>query len=279
MWKKELIHTKRGTFEYFVKGKGEPICITHLYSQFNEKGYYFADPFTEHFQVFLVNLKNAGNSSTVNSAEELSMLESVKDLEAIREELGFQRWAFGGHSTGGMLALKYAIHFPNSLTKVVVGGATASYEYMNHEGSIYSRKNPHNKRLKEIFSLLNTSNNRQERRTVAREWLEMSLYRPQNYDIYFSKPSSGGVVQERLDYYSYEELPNYDIREELKNVKIPAIVYCGKHDSQCPLVFSEEIHKQLQHSFFYCFHESNHNPFLEEAEAFEEMVQAFKKLR
>lgn len=36
MWQKEFIHTNRGTFECFVKGHGEPICITHLYSQFNE---------------------------------------------------------------------------------------------------------------------------------------------------------------------------------------------------------------------------------------------------
>ncbi|WP_042220914.1 alpha/beta fold hydrolase [Oceanobacillus manasiensis] len=279
MWKKELVQTNRGTFEIFFKGEGEPICITHLYSQFNEKGYYFADPFTEQFKVYLVNLKNAGNSSKVTSDEELSMLESVKDIESIRVALGYKTWAFGGHSAGGMLALEYAIHFPNSLTKIISGGATASKDYMNHEESIYCRKNPHNKRLKELLSIIKTSEIRQERVVAYREWMEMSLYKPQHFDHYFSKPSSGSVVQKRLDYYSYEELPSYDIREELKNVKVHAIVYCGKHDAQCPFVFSEEIHKLLQHSSFYCFHESNHNPFLEEAEAFEEMVQAFKKLR
>ncbi len=43
MWKRQMIHTKRGTFELFTKGDGESLCITHHYSQFNETGDYFAD--------------------------------------------------------------------------------------------------------------------------------------------------------------------------------------------------------------------------------------------
>ncbi|MFD2627373.1 alpha/beta fold hydrolase [Oceanobacillus kapialis] len=277
MWQKEFIHTNRGTFECFVKGNGEPICITHLYSQFNEKGYYFADPFTEHFQVCLVNLKNAGNSSKATSSEEWSMLESVKDLETIREKLNFEKWAFGGHSTGGMMVLVYAIHFPDSLTKVIAGGAAASYEYMNHKDSIYCRKNPHNQRLKEILSILKTSQDKQERKAVSREWSEMSLYRPENFDYYFSTPSSGSVVKARLDYYSYEELPGYDVRDALRSVSTPFMVYCGEHDAQCPFVFSEETHQLLQQSKLIRFHESNHSPFLEEARAFSGMVEEFSQ--
>ncbi|MEH7462185.1 hypothetical protein V7166_08860 [Bacillus thuringiensis] len=45
MWKQQFIHTDRGTFEVFTKGQGDPLCITHLYSQFNETGDYFAKEF------------------------------------------------------------------------------------------------------------------------------------------------------------------------------------------------------------------------------------------
>ena len=58
-WKREIIETTRGCFEVFVKGKGEPICITHHYSEFNESGDYFAETFIENNKVFLVNLKDA----------------------------------------------------------------------------------------------------------------------------------------------------------------------------------------------------------------------------
>jgi proline iminopeptidase len=126
MWKQKLIKTARGQFEVLEAGKGEPLCVTHLYSEFNERGNYFADRFVEHFSVYLVNLKEAGNSSKVKNKDELSMRETVKDLEEIRKALGFDKWSFAGHSTGGMLGLVYAAKYPNSLNRLMVGGAAAT---------------------------------------------------------------------------------------------------------------------------------------------------------
>lgn len=122
MWEQKYIETPRGRFELFTCGKGEPLCVTHLYSEFNERGYYFADAFAGNFKVYLVNLKEAGHSCKVNHNAELSMSEAANDLEAIREAVGLKQWAFAGHSTGGMLGLVYAILFPGSLSKLMTGG-------------------------------------------------------------------------------------------------------------------------------------------------------------
>ncbi|MUK90512.1 alpha/beta fold hydrolase [Ornithinibacillus sp. L9] len=279
MWEQLLVDTERGRFEVFVSGRGEPLCVTHLYSEFNELGSYFADMFTDSFRVYLVNLKEAGNSSKAKKNDELSMSETVNDLEAIREALDIKMWNFAGHSTGGMLGLVYGFNHPHSLNRLLVGGATATNEYMEHEDSIYSQKNQKNKRLKEIFSILKSSEStRTDRIKVSREWTEMSLYDPNRFDEYFSKPSSGRVVQKRLDYYSYEELPNYDIRDNITKIKTPTIVYCGKYDSQCPLVYSQQIHQLVPKSKLYVFEKSNHSPFREEKELFNELIKDYINL-
>ncbi|MGM8214856.1 alpha/beta fold hydrolase [Bacillaceae bacterium W0354] len=279
MWQQRLIETKRGTFEVFVNGDGDPLCVTHLYSEFNELGNYFADMFLDQFKVFLVNLTGAGNSDQESTEDELSMVSSCLDLEAIREALGFEQWAFAGHSTGGMLGLVYSIHHPTSLNKVLIGGAAASYEYMNHAGSIYCRDNPHNTRLRELLGIIKSpESSRDERRKAGREWAEMSLYRPEKFDEYYAKPSSGRTVSKRLDYYSYKELPNYDLREQLKSVQVPIFVYGGLYDAQCPYDFTIEIDQLLPNSHLYPFHESNHNPFIEEKDKFYQMVNDFKSL-
>ncbi|MFC4559201.1 alpha/beta fold hydrolase [Virgibacillus kekensis] len=279
MWQQKIIITDRGQFEVFVAGQGVPLCVTHLYSEFNERGNYFADMFVENFTVYLVNLKGAGNSSSISLDKELSMRETVKDLEAIRIALNLEKWSFAGHSTGGILGLIYAANYPDLLNRLMVGGASATNDYMEHKDSMYSYKNSKNARLKEIFSILNSSEaTREEKQQASREWTEMSLYDPTRFDKYFSKPSSGKVVRKRLDYYSYEELPNYDIRDDIQNITTPTIVYCGKHDSQCPLVYSEEIHRLAPDSKLYIFEKSNHSPFLEEKEKFKEMVRDFWKL-
>ncbi|MGE7602506.1 alpha/beta fold hydrolase [Peribacillus sp. NPDC097675] len=279
MWERMFISTSRGRFEIFTQGKGEPVCITHLYSEFNELGYYFADAFVDQFKVYLINLKEAGNSCKAGIDEELSMKESSKDLEAIRDALNHDKWCFAGHSTGGMLGLIYATMFPKSLTKLLVGGATATNKYMEHKGSMYSPCSPLNKKLKKIFAVLKSPDSTiEERREANRQWTNMSLYNIERTDEYFKKPSSGKVVQKRLDYYSFNDLLNYDIQHELYQVTIPAIVYCGRYDAQCPLVFSEEIKAGLKSSKLYIFEKSNHFPYLEEKQKFLQMVSDYEGL-
>lgn len=53
MWEKYYIETDRGNFEYFQKGEGNPLCVTHLYSEFNSNGNLFASAFTNHYTVSL----------------------------------------------------------------------------------------------------------------------------------------------------------------------------------------------------------------------------------
>ncbi len=273
MWTQRFIETTRGSFEVFVRGKGEPICVTHLYSAYNEKGNAFANPFTEHYTVYLVNLRGAGNSVGSVHKDDLSMKESIEDLEAIRTSLQFEQWAFAGHSTGGMLGLVYAIQAPNSLSKMIIGGAAASKEYMHHPGSIYCQENPNNERLREIIRAINNPTTPvEEKRQLSREWTEMSLYRPENYEQYFNKPNSGSTVPERLDYYSYTELPNYDLVTQLSSITIPTTVYCGIHDAQCPHDFSEQIAHEIPKARLITFDESNHLPFTEEPEKFASLV-------
>jgi proline iminopeptidase len=279
MWTQQFIKTKRGCFEFFMKGVGEPICVTHLYSAFNLNGNTFANSFTNQYAVYLVNLRGAGNSVKSIHADDLSMEESIKDLEAIREALDIKKWAFAGHSTGGMLGLVYALQIPQSLEKIVIGGAAASKEYMNHPGSIYCKENPHNERLLEIFGILNNPTTPADiKRAVGREWTEMSIYRPEKYDQYFNTPNSGSVVPARLDYYSYTELPCYDLTSYLNTITIPTTVYCGKHDAQCPLVFSEQIAYAIPNAKLITFSDSNHFPFTEEPEKFARMVKSSIKL-
>jgi proline iminopeptidase len=88
------------------------------------------------------------------------------------------------------------------------------------------------------------------------------------------KKGSGKTVQSRLDYYS-KSLPTLDLRPLLNQIETPTLIMCGRFDSQCPLYFSEEIHKLIPKSKFVVFDESNHSPFLEEPEKFTKEIVDF----
>ncbi|MEN1939142.1 alpha/beta fold hydrolase [Paenibacillus sp. 102] len=274
MWKRHLLHTKRGIFEIFTKGIGEPLCVTHHYSQFNETGDYFAESFTSTHQVFLINLKDAGHSAKATMESELSMHETIEDLEAIKEALQLSSWHFTGHSTGGMLGLLYAISYPNSLQSLVIVGAAAS-DYTKIPDCIYHPDHPQFQYMQDLIEELKFPHLTQEdRRKLSIERTKLSLHQPDRYETYFSKPIYKTMAVSRMNAFA-KEYPQFDVRDDLSLIKTKTLIICGNHDIQCPMKYSIEMHKGIRGSLFIPFEHSNHYPFLEESHRFSSIIQTF----
>lgn len=275
MWEKMFIDTERGKFELFTSGSGDPLCVTHLYSAFNERGNIFANSFTPFYRVYLVNLRGCGNSVEAETEEQYSMFNSVKDLEAIRIALGYDKWGFAGHSTGGMLALAYSIIAPSSLTKIVAGGAAASKDYSSDEDCIYCKKNQNYPRVMQIIQQLNDGiTPKDTRKQLSYEWSKMSFYSEEKLKKSVEMPNSGRTVGVRLEYFMKKEIPQYDLRKSLLNVSIPSHIYAGKYDAQCPYKYGVEIANLIPGAKLTTFEKSNHNPFVEEIDKFNEFVKS-----
>ncbi|MED0979573.1 alpha/beta hydrolase [Bacillus paramycoides] len=276
MWKQQIINTKRGKFELFIKGDGEPLCITHHYSQFNETGDYFAETFTPAHRVFLINLRDAGNSVKAQSENELRMIETIHDLEAIRDALQLPTWHFAGHSTGGMLGLLYAITYPNPLQSLVIVGAAAS-NYTKTSNCIYHPEHPQFHYMQELIENLKSPLlTKEERKKLSTKRTKLSLCTPENYNSYFCKPIQKTMSASRMNAFA-KEYSSFDLRECLPSIQTKALIICGKHDVQCPIQYSLEMHEGIRNSIFVPFEYSNHYPFLEEASRFTSTIQEFYK--
>lgn len=274
MFEEKIIKTERGTFEIFKKGNGEPLAFTHLYSEFNTLGNTMAHMLAEHYTVHIINLRGAGGSDGPTDAYTYSMDDAIHDMEAIRKALNIDAWTFSGHSTGGFLALKYAIKYPESLDKIIAGGLCASYEYMEHPESIYCPDNPNNPRMKEIFSELRNPDTPKEKRIqLSKEWMMMSLHEEASYYKVMSKKESGRTLMDKLDFFT-SELKYYDVRDALESTPVKAFIYCGRHDAQCPHIFSEEAAELMPNASLTTFEYSNHNPDIEEEEAFKHFIES-----
>ncbi len=74
-----------------------------------------ADRFTVVFYDHRCNGRSAGAHVSSMTWENLTA-----DAEALRQRLGFERWAVLGHSFGGHVALEYALRYPGSLSHLVL---------------------------------------------------------------------------------------------------------------------------------------------------------------
>ncbi|WP_397538503.1 alpha/beta fold hydrolase [Rummeliibacillus pycnus] len=271
-WIRQYISTERGFFEIFISGEGIPVCITHNYSEFNETGDAFAEKFTDNHKVILVNLRETGNSAKATEPYQLSMIEAVLDLEEIRKELGYKKWSFAGHSTGGMIGVLYGIHFSNSLKSLILVGTSAREYTLSSKDCIYNSKHPKNQRMIELLSLLKSGTLTEiEKEKLTEERTKLSLYNPNKYDEYFSFNIKKEMSTKRLDFFN-RELSIYDVTRQLDKITTNTLIICGRYDVQCPIQYSIEMSQLIPNNKLVIFEESNHYPFLEEKEKFKNSI-------
>lgn len=275
-WRPMRIPTARGSFAVFCKGQGRPLAVTHLYSEYNESGDHFADVVADFGQVYLINLRDAGESPAPSGADDLGIATAIKDLESIRMALGLPTWVFGGHSTGGMLGLCYGAEHSPRLSGLIVVGTAASRDYVSEPGCIYNRAHPAYSVMQDLIERLKDPTlSPSTRKELTALRTQLSLWHPERYERYFGHEVSKRIAVPRLNHFAQVDFPQYDLTHRLADIATETLVLAGRHDVQCPVTCSYAIHERLPRSQLVIFDHSNHYPFVEEREPFRATVAAY----
>lgn len=114
-----------------VVGHGDPLLLMHGGPGLDHVS---LTPFREladrHTIILYDHRCNGRSSGPVTS---MTWQNLTADADALREELGFERWAVLGHSFGGQVALEYTLRYPERVSRLVLldtaGDARWSQEY------------------------------------------------------------------------------------------------------------------------------------------------------
>lgn len=100
----------------------EPIFYLHggPGSGFNESVFQKFNPQTH--RVIFHDQRGAGRSTPFGSLDNNTSQHLVRDVNTLREHLGFNKISLYGASWGSTLALLYAIEYPNSVVKMLLSG-------------------------------------------------------------------------------------------------------------------------------------------------------------
>ena len=121
-------------------GNGQPLLILHGLYGSGDNWYTVGKALSNHFEVFLLDLRNHGLSP---HHPEMNNSLMAADLEEFFAEKKIEKACVIGHSMGGKIAMHYALQYPEKLSKlVIVDVAMRSYKVsgnLKHEISLHQK--------------------------------------------------------------------------------------------------------------------------------------------
>ncbi|HEY0018011.1 MAG TPA: alpha/beta hydrolase [Longimicrobium sp.] len=124
---------------YEVAGSGAPLVLMHGFSLDTRMWEPQWEPFLQRHQVLRYDLRGFGRSAPPRGAPYLHH----EDLKALLDRLGIVSPALLGHSTGGSVALDFAVSYPDATRALVLfgsiaGGFAFSPEFASALGAIFA---------------------------------------------------------------------------------------------------------------------------------------------
>jgi haloacetate dehalogenase len=122
-FEKRRIETPEAEIELVRGGDGPPLLLLHGYPQTHAMWHLVATALAEDFTVVATDLRGYGDSSKPFGEEDHSTYSKramAGDQAAVMASLGFDSFAVVGHDSGGRVAHRMALGFPDRVTKLAV---------------------------------------------------------------------------------------------------------------------------------------------------------------
>lgn len=262
-----IVQIPGGELAYTIAGSGPPACITHQYGSVSTSGP-MAEALTPSFTCYAINSRGLGGSGPVRNPSDLTMIALTDDLEAARQALGLDHWVVIGASTGGMVALLYAVRYPYSVSGLILIDTAASHRFVT--GSLYDPTYAHAAEVEKANAALLTGTP-----DGFAEWgriiWTLSVADPERTP----RPAQRTDMSRERMMAFVQGLHRFDVEPDLPHIQVPTLVIVGRYDPQCPLENSERIAASIPGARLVICEQSGHFPYLEEPEVFREAVHRF----
>jgi proline iminopeptidase len=244
-----------------IFGKGYPLVLMHggpgadLYSMMSFKP--CSDQFTLVFYDHRCNGRSEGADVSTLTWENLT-----SDVDALREKLGFEKWAVLGHSFGGNVALEYALRYPDRLSHLVLVDTGGDSHWAQENASLLLEKRGFSP---EIVNLARRFLNGQIQPNEMMSDL-MKLGEAYTYQLRLKQIPhliQLGIMTkmrpEALIYGASHFLKGWSVMNRLNEIKVPTLILAGREDFIFPPEHQEELAAGIPNSRLVIIDRASHN--------------------
>ncbi len=259
-----------------VVGHGYPLLLMHGGPGLDHTSLLalqsLADQFTLIFYDHRCNGRSEGAEVSSMTFENLTA-----DADALRQMLGFDKWAVLGHSFGGNVALEYALRYPQSLSHLVLMNTGGDQRWVNQNAPELLAKRGYR------ASVVQAARRFYNGQLTPREFLPTSMkfmgaYFYRNFllemahDV-FSPGPRPKMRAEPLIFGYGQLLRGWTVMDRLSEIKVRTLVVAGRYDFLFPPEHQAIRADRLPNAKLVLIERAGHNPQMERPA---EVIQAVK---
>lgn len=216
----------------------------------------------EGFEFYEYDQLGCGNSDKPTDTSLWVLDRFVEEVEQVRQAIGADSTNFYilGNSWGGILGMQYALKYQDKMKSLIVANMMASCpEYGKYAEEVLAKQMDPNvlKEIKAIEAKEDFNNPRYDEllfpnfysQHVCRlqEWPEPLLRSLADYNkviyVQMQGPSEFGIGG---------NLANWDVKDRLKEIRIPTLMIGAKHDTMDPRAMEEQSKLVKNGRYLYC---------------------------
>ena len=222
-----------------------------------------ADQFTLVFYDHRCNGRSQGAPVSSMTFENLTA-----DADALRQELGFKRWAVLGHSFGGQVALEYALRYPGSLSHLVLldTGGDSRWSQQN-AADLLAKRGYSPKKVDLVRRWFNGQFAPHEMLPILMRIGSAYSYHPSLWltarDLARGEWHSK-MRPEALIFAGRYLLKGWTVMDRLGEITAPTLVMAGRGDFVFPPEHQLELAAAIPHARLHIIERAGHNPHSEQ---------------
>jgi proline iminopeptidase len=272
-----------------LAGKGDPLIIIPGGPGSAHIGYRVFDSLAKNNLIVYFDAFGRGKSDTAKDVREYSLARDIEDIEGIRKALNFEKLNVLGHSYGGLVAQGYAIKYPSHINHLVLANTFHSFIMWqeNDDNSNHEIKTNYPEVWHELMDIrdrgaVSQDNNHQE--IYGRvPYGFLYAYNPDRFTGRGAKPYPNRnntklyyqMVGKDGDFIVGSDIGNFDFRKDLKDLKMPILIYGGRYDRVAVPAMMIKFKEYCPQAKFVMFERSGHNPQVEEPERLFKLLEEF----